>query len=471
MRKVIAFALILAVALGGLVFAHASVTDQQDELLVYAQLQSGDLTPLAGRTASVTIDCGEHLRWYTDYTFGGGITETRFEFTQFPEQAEIANRARLDVYFSGGMGASVSGGSFDLQESEYSAMMRAVAVITPAGGSETMNLRMADYVNYYAPDYDLDFQNGELSCSQSMSLHGLIDGGNWYEDPTGYKAFFRDFRFPVQGDHVVSVTVEKDGGGMVCGFSMNSENGPELYYVSSVNDSGVYFVPIFRDQKGNPLPFESPEGFGIYFAPWRDTGNTVTVSENSTRREVTPDMDKVRLIRPLDDTLRIEAMEISADGSEAWMLTLEEAGYVLTAYDLAGGNEVRLEVLPYDETIGDAESWFVHNGGLLMVLAQDNLALVDMEAKTLELTAPQGGPESAAYHPKYWDASSGHMEYDGEYLYLLDTTYDHDGLFWAAVYREGEQVYYGLYDCSILRGNDDWHYSSITAEMHPITLN
>lgn len=470
MRKVIAFVLVLAIALGGLIFAHAAVTDQQDELLVYAQEESGDITPLAGRTASVIIDCGQHLRWYTDFTFGADLTETRFEFTQAAREYDTGRRASLDVYFTGGMGASVSGGDFTPSMTGYGALLRAVAAMTQAGESKTLNLRMADFVDYYAPDYDLTFDNGEMSCSQSMSLHGQLTEAGWYEDPEAYEAFFDGFRFPIQEDTIIAVTVGKNDAGQIVEIDLYPENGPTLYYESTVNDGGIYFVPIFQDETGNPLPFESPLGFGIYYVPWKITENIANLADGNTRRVVTPDMEKLELLRSLDETLRIKEMEISADGSEAWILTLEEAGYVLTVYDLAAGTDTRVEILPYDEAYGSDEAWFGHNGELLVVFAQDRMALVDMADQTLLLTAPLDNSEDAPYNPQYWDPDTGYLEFDGEYLYLLDTVYNRDGLFWAAAFREGEQVYCGLYDCSILRGNDDWHYSAITAETNPITM-
>ena len=82
MRKVLIFALTVAIALGGIGFAHAVVTDSQDELLVYPTSELGDPSALEGLTACVTLACGEHLRWYTDHTLGG---ETATHFVYDPK--------------------------------------------------------------------------------------------------------------------------------------------------------------------------------------------------------------------------------------------------------------------------------------------------------------------------------------------------------------------------------------------------
>ena len=42
MKKVIIFALVLALALGGIGFAHAAVTANQDDLKIFTTLELGD---------------------------------------------------------------------------------------------------------------------------------------------------------------------------------------------------------------------------------------------------------------------------------------------------------------------------------------------------------------------------------------------------------------------------------------------
>ena len=78
MKKIVVFLLILAIALGGMVWTHIAVTARQDDLTIYPTMEVGDPSVLEGRSVSLTIGCGEHLRWETDYPFGG---EARTAFT------------------------------------------------------------------------------------------------------------------------------------------------------------------------------------------------------------------------------------------------------------------------------------------------------------------------------------------------------------------------------------------------------
>ena len=77
MKKVLVFLLVLALAVGGIGLAHAAVTGSQDDLTVYPTLEVGDPTALEGLTASMTFQCGPHLRWHTDYHFGGDDPPTK----------------------------------------------------------------------------------------------------------------------------------------------------------------------------------------------------------------------------------------------------------------------------------------------------------------------------------------------------------------------------------------------------------
>ena len=109
MKKVIVFLLITAIALGGIGFAHALVTDSQDDLILYPTAQVGDPSVLEGLTASMTFACGDHLRWYTAHTFGGE-TATTFHYDRkgIPENW-IYDSNYLDIYLVGGLSASTTG--------------------------------------------------------------------------------------------------------------------------------------------------------------------------------------------------------------------------------------------------------------------------------------------------------------------------------------------------------------------------
>ena len=467
MKKVIVFLLTVALALGGLGFAHAAVTASQDDLLVYPTVQVGDPTALEGLTASFTVGCGEHLRWHTDYPFGGEA-RTEFVYHRKPLQRPMNYfSSGMDVTLSGGLSSSVSGGSLSVNVSAYTQLLQAVATQTPAGESRTMELLFEEYTDYYVPDYELDYSSDLKTCNESSTLHGFVGGDNWLAYSGSYVALMHSFRFPVQKGHTVSITVDKDGAGRVVGIEFYPSNGPELRFISDISDQGVWFVPHFRDESGAPLPYESPAGHGIYFIPWKH--NDIYLWNENRPEPVTLDVKNIRLCYPLDENLRIEHLDIDAEAGYARMLTLQEGRYILTTCDLETGRETaRLELLAYDPQVLDATAVFQQEGEYLLVLLQDQIALTDAAGTTLLLTAPE--TKEQHFGARYFDPATGDLRFDGETLILCDSVGHRSGVFWAAAWRQGALAYYGEYDCSIMSGNKNWYYSYITAEDHPVVL-
>ena len=468
MKKVLVFALVLALAVGGIGFAHAAVTGSQDDLTVYPTLEVGDPTALEGLTASMTFQCGPHLRWHTDYPFGGDAVTEFVYHRKSIEEPMVYDRSTMEVYLSGGFSSSVSGGSFTPNSTDYGPLLAAVAAETPDGGSKTMELLMKDYVNYYVPDYELRYEDESLQCYQAASTHGFVAGDEWHGNPGCYVPLMQAFRFPVQEGHIMSVSVQKDDAGRIVSIDLYPKNGPELQFLSDVTAEGVWFVPIFRDEAGMPLAYESPQGHGIYFIPWMRNDRYLQTAGQP--KQVTLNVKEAQLRFPLEDSLLVRHMVIDAEAGIARMLTLEDGMYVLTTCDLESGTtRSRLELLPYDPDDPDTTACFHQEGDYLLFLLQSSLALTDAEGQTLHLTAPEARDQR--FGARFYDPDTGDLRFDGETLILADSTWYREGTFWAAAWRQGALRFYGEYDCSIMRGNDDWYYSYVTAEEHPLTLN
>lgn len=466
MRRVIVFVTVLALCLGLLVFTTAAMNDAEDELTFTPLVELGDISPIAGRSVGMDFHCGNHMTWHTQHTFGGG-TEAGFVFTQFPEDPDSAGiRNEFDVWFAGGVGAGTSGGNFPLAATGYGQLMRTVAAITANGERRSMHLKMADYADYYLPDINLNYESDALVCNLNMDLSSLLtDDYSWSNDRSEYDAFFDHFRFPVQEDTIVEVSIEKDEVGNITGIGFYPENAPQLYFVTTVNETGLYFVPIFRDAAGNPLTGEYPDGLGIYYIPWKDTGNERSYNFGNgivVKTLVRPDAENAVNRYPLPAGLDIQQLEISDDASTAWMLTREDGKLWFSVLDLENRREVnRFEVLPAEESTDAYSTYWTHNGRWMMVCTAADVALIDLtEDCSLVMTSPVQ-EHDGRYAPWYADGTDGIIEYDGEHLVLMNTLQEYDGAFWVLVCRQGEEVFYGEYTCSILQGNDSWYYASI----------
>lgn len=449
MKKVIVFALVTALALGGIAFAHAAVTASQDDLLLYPTVQVGDPAALAGRTAELTFACGNHLFWHTSYPFGGeAVTEFVYSRKAVPEPW-IYNRNHLEGYLLLDYSSSTTGGSLSLNSLYYTSLLQAVSRQTPMGGSMTMELPMAEYTEFYETEYSLLYEDSSQVCNEVPA------------------ALIRAFRFPVLPDQRITVTLEKDGMGNVVGMELWSEHSPELTVVSDVTAEGVWFVPLFRDETGAPLPYESPEGHGIYFVPFKNSG--VYRYWDHEVEKLALDVDRLTRVYPLDEGLDLRHIIIDAEQGQARMLLREDGMLVLSTCDLETGTvQNRLDILPLDPGISASYSTLHAVGDYYLILAQGKLALTDAAGERLLLTAPD--VQDQRFCAAAFDPTTGDLHFDGETLVLSCTTWDRASGFWAAAFRQGEAVCYGEYGCSLLRGNDDWYYSYVTTDGYPVRL-
>lgn len=449
MKKVIVFILVTALALGGIGFAHGAVSANQDDLVVYPTLQVGDTAALEGRTAELTITCGEHLFWHTEYPFGGeAVTEFAYSRKAVPVPWNY-DRNDLDAHLLLGFSISTSGGTISLNSRYYTSLLQTVARQTPQSGSMTMELRMADYTEFYEAEYSMLYEDSSRVCNEVPS------------------SLIRAFRFPVQPEQYTSVTIEKDHMGNVVSMELWSESGPDLSFISDVTAEGIWFVPLFRDENGTALPYESPEGHGIYFVPYKNDGSYHYWYGDAEKLAL--DVDRLQRVYPMDESLNLQDMTIDAQAGTAQMLTREGGSFVLTSLDLNTGTvRTRLEILPADPDHPNSTAVLHPIGDYLLILAQENLALTDAAGETLYLTAPD--VQSQRFSAAYFDPATGSLHFDGETLILADSAWHREGTFWAAAWRQDGAVYYGEYDCSLLRGNDYGYYSNVTARDYPLRL-
>lgn len=458
MKKVIVFVLVVALALGGIGFAHAAVTAAQDDLVLYPTLEIGDMTALEGRTARITFTCGDHLIWKTDYPFGGeAVTEFTYDRAGIPE-IPLWSQSELSAWLISSTSASTTG-SFAIRSGGYGDMFRVAASKAENNGEFTMEVALSDYLSYYLPEFQLVYEGETGQCYCAVDLMSLLGSREWYEDLTIYDSFNAAFRFPVQETDRAEIYVHK-AGISVDGFSFNSVSTPELTIHSDVSAVGIWMIASFVDENGAPLPYESPAGHGIYFIPWKVVGQyqyTTTTKDN-----LAPDFAHAELIFPLADDLIIQQLSIDSEAGLARILSAEGDSFVLTVYDLnARAVTARLEVLPRDAG-NPGIVQFAEKNGYLLVTGQGNLALVDAGNYALLLTAPD--VRDLGFCVGQFSSATGDLWFDGQTLILMDTGYYREDTLWAAAWKQDENICYGEYDCSLMRCNDHWYYDYITAD-------
>ena len=418
MKKVLAFALILAIALGGILFAHLSVSADQEGLEFYPTMEVGDPELLNGVTVSTGFTSQNHLRWHTTHTFGG---DTVTEFTYSREWVKMPEPVYNDSY-----------------------------MYPKAQWSYYTKCNCADRI----PDPN--------------EQHFILDIHMDYEDETieslsGYAPPISDFSFPYLGSTLSDSRAIEEGGGRIGSSRIELYQGPTLDLFHHMDTEGVWFVMDYRDQDG-AVHYESPSGHGIYFFPWKET-NDYSVYD---KQEVTPDEENLRLCVPLDQTLNIDAMGIDPLTDTACLLTLEDGKYVMHTYDLTDGIErSRLELMP-QESDKPAERPVIRiAGGLVITQILDQLILTDTTGEKLLLTAPNASNEH--FSIRDFEPRTGDFHFDGETLYV--TAPAEKGAFRIAAWTKDGLKYYGVYNCSMSLGTDAFRHNHISFYQYGVTLS
>lgn len=474
MRRLIAFVIVLSCCAGLLSGAHGAVTEMEDALEFTQRVVYGDPSCLAGRTVGISIVCGSYMTWASEYTFGDpGSSETDFIFTQTPRaQESVYSQNELRITLPGGLGTSTSGG-FTPSAQGYGAMVRSVAALTPDGEEFAMSLKTADYLEEYTPTFYLNYESRKYTCCERMDLDNIALGNEVGIGSNSYYAFNSAFRFPVQEDDITRISVAKDSQGSIVSVDFEMESSPYLDFISALNDSGCYALPIFRSYADEtPLDAEYPDGYGIYYIPWKETGNTSGFvyedGQQVTKAEVSLDFANAVNIYPMDSDTMAYSMEVNEDATKAWLLTEEDGISVVTVLDLA--NKTCLNRIALFGGEHDV-SWILEEG-LMVVYSETDMALLDTSGNgELIFTADISEyPQCRKYCISYEPAVDV-MEFDGRDLILVSSRWEYDnGAFGAMVVNADGVQFLGEYDCSIFDGNNPGYYSYISIENVPIEL-
>lgn len=471
MIRVIAFVIALSCCVGLISWTHNALTDAGDDLVFTEEVLYGDGAVLDGRVISSSIECGNHMTWYVTAAFGEEDRfDTEFVFTQEKRETEDwYDWNTFEVYATNGWGASTSG-TFELRNTASGDMIRAVAAMTPDGEEKQMNLSLKNYMDYHTLDYELRYTSDTMTCDEWLNCtehfyaqwsDSLLDFDAYVSNTCpSYLAFCELFRFPVQEDEIVSVTVEKNFEGGINDINYNVINSPEIRFVTALNGSGVYCIPVFvkNGQSAEALKGEYAQGMGIYFIPWKErteyvSGVGYVSASTGAVREVTLDVENAKNIYPLPETAIVYGLEVDEETGTAWMLSLEEGTYALTQIDLENAAILRrLEVLTTDPDSEDNYPTWHCREDVMLIEVGGKLALVDLSGEpevdfVIELGQTREGFQ-------YFSGDSGGIWYDGETLILAGCRYYDESVFNVLAYDKSGPLYWGQFGCSVYECND-----------------
>ncbi len=328
MRKsLVLWILLLVLAAAALAVGHGAVSAMSDDVVISETTLYGDPAAAHGLTVSLHTNYERHLFWRTVYAAGPETApETEFSFSA----AELYDTrpAEDDVWLMTGSVNFGIGGS-DLSDTDlYGSawgidgqgiplMQRPaldVAKRTAAGETHTETVRLRDYYQYY---------------TVGMEMQTEATFGRWADlDQADSKALSEYFRFPVEEDLLMEVTVSRDTAGAVYDVdcrAVDGESGVQAYGIVTERGFYLYLYTPRDEEKGLPsYDFSKVAGgYGVYFIPI-----DVTETDLDVRT------DRIQNIYPLDPAkAQTVCLEESQDGAQLLLFTLEKDRLVLTVLD------------------------------------------------------------------------------------------------------------------------------------------
>lgn len=448
MRKMIAFLLLIACCVGVFCWGHGAVSAQGDDVIITEHVLQGDPAWAAGRNITTQLNWSQHLYWTTNYALDGEY-DTRFHFLQQRPAAEEYYGGHCEIWTHTGFGAS--GGIDPTGDTGYAPMFRELAEKAVPGEESTFNVRMADYLEYYPLEVDIYYSGEDTYCGvASTDLFDYINGKPNAGKLNEVERFFHEnFPIPVGEDDMAEVSIYKNENGYINSVGLNVLTDNWLSFSGLATEIGIYFwveaFPIGGDTEISDI---GPEGPGVYFIPWKETGQR----NLDGQAEITPDVERVERIYALEPGARIFITDCARDEKQLRFLTWEDGWYVFTALDAATGEEIVKFPLVQHQNIadGDYPDWAWDEEVICTQIGDQVILLWDHDGViTHEFTVPAGESDSFVGS---WEPGYDSMYYDGEKLILVSvrTWYEKPGYLVCGYDREGLQLL-ADYDVSVMQ--------------------
>lgn len=388
MRRFLIFLLALTIPIGLLSGTHKGISALADDVTLTETVEYGDPAAVNGLRLQLQTMCDYTMIWQTDHTCGQpGQTETEFTFVPEGEDNEIQTGIREDfsLFAHTGIGASTSGGDgFRFGEDGIDALLNAVAQRAPANSvAYREELVLSDYTDYYHLSYVATLFRGSYAIDE---IGGSVGEGD--PDPSiqgAYPHWTQLFRFPVQEGSRVSVEITKDTDGAVRDFSFNMLNNPQIYFVHAFGEEGLYFAPVFTDDAGNVLQSgEYPEGYGLYYVPYRYTEQEVLYRNGGNGYyHATFDFENLRLLRPMSSNSLVISLQAEEERDVLHAVTWEDGSCRYNALRLS--DSMLLSSIEVTQcTAAEVSQKLFPEEGKLVLQGSGWLALVDIRAPKLD---------------------------------------------------------------------------------------
>ena len=434
------FALLVVLALAGMVSAHIWYYDGRDQVGYEAVEVQGDEAALDGLSVEVRYAYDQRLLWATRFDAAdpaGAETDFSYHLLEQPMEYSYWNESWVHVTCPlpvHGAEVSIQAGAEPDEASLLERMAWDIAQDLTPGETVTQAVRVADYCRILPVELDFYAVNRNLICTDQVE-QALQDA----------------LSIPVPEDLEISLTVSLATGNTMSASTMEVTF---LGYTGVVLDDAMYLTiqpvnDLGLDLSGLPL------GYGVYRLP-------IEAGEGNIGRV----LPQITNFYPLDSTAveYVDLLESPIPG-QLLVITREDGKLFLTVVDTDTGQALRRLPLP-----GDTAADQLTDGNALLLATQEKTGALYLTALDLR---------DGSYDPwmtEVWPLEQGQtvfnwsrvqvLAFDGQRLALA-----YDGgyagpSFYLTVFDSTGQIYSAQYLCDAAAVSD---YPSLNVET-PLAL-
>ncbi|WP_295587741.1 hypothetical protein [uncultured Oscillibacter sp.] len=433
---------LLAAACGGLIWTHASVNGQKDQMDIQVTTVAGDVSAVEGTEVTLEASLLDRLFW-TARCVPGKEPAVQTEFTRYWNEHPLSSE-----WDSGGMYVSLFNSNWYGEDSEeepdrqgLTTLLEAVAEHCPAGTDDYWEtVRMRDYYE------EFPLFVGSINFMSRGSAYTLLDGNDSLE-MMAQDTLRQVFHIPVPEDLMVDVQLGKNTDGSIYMANVSAEW--DLDASSVATEQGLYFTLLPSDPAVTLDFSQCAVEQGLYFLPIHQepyAGNDYEGVDDLI--VVSMDGAQIRTVCPAPG-VESSWLGTSEDGTWIYYAAQTEEEITLWVLDAQSGDIVSQAALPFgpaDFPDGAYLSGAIVDEGLVMLYRQDDRFVLVTVSEEGEAAAAISGDLQPLFQEA--DLEQSDLIYDGNRLVM--TAYQgHDYSFCLAAYTLDGLAYLGRYDVGL----------------------
>lgn len=433
---------LLAAACGSLVWVHASVNGQKDQVDIQVTTVAGDVSAVEGTEVTLEASLLDRLFW-TVRCVPGDTPAVQTEFTRYWNEHPLS----LEWDSDGNLFVSLFNSNWygDSEEKPerhaLTTLLEAVAANCPAGTDDYWEtVRMRDYYE------EFPLFVGSINFMSRGSAYTLLDGNDSLE-LMAQDALRQVFHIPVPEDLMVDVQLGKNTDGSIYMANVSAEW--DLDAASVVTEQGLYFTLLPSDPAVTLDFSQCAVEQGLYFLPIHQEPYAENDYEGvDDLIVVSMDGAQIRTVCPAPG---VESSWLGTSEDGTWIYYVAQTGEETTLWvlDAQSGEIVSQAALPFgpaDFPDGAYLAGARVDEGLVMPYRQDDRFVLVTVSEEGEAAAAISGDLQPLFQEA--DLEQSDLIYDGNRLVM--TAYQgHDYSFCLAAYTLDGLAYLGRYDVGL----------------------